>query len=96
MCCPILDGRRGRHTSTPRPTTPSSVEDKTINAGSARLSEADRADLLALRPPDDLRALTPRDLPPALAARLTERDGTIGAIIAIKPARRSASTTAAR
>ncbi|MBA3463263.1 MAG: MMPL family transporter [Deltaproteobacteria bacterium] len=49
------------------------------------LSEVDRADLLALRPPDDLGALRPKDLPPALAARLTERDGTIGAIVAIKP-----------
>lgn len=49
------------------------------------LDEAERTELLALRPPDDLRALTPRDLPPALAARMTERDGTVGAIIAIKP-----------
>ncbi len=49
------------------------------------LDDAERADLLALRPPDGLRALTSRDLPPALAARLTERDGTVGAIIAVKP-----------
>ena len=49
------------------------------------LDESERADLLALRPPDDLRALTARDLPPALAGRLTERDGTVGAIIAVKP-----------
>jgi len=49
------------------------------------LDDVQRADLLALRPPDDLRALTARDLPPALAARLTERDGTVGTIIAVKP-----------
>ena len=56
-----------------------------IDEVAPELSEADRTDLLALRPPDELRAITTADLPPALAARLTERDGTIGAIIAIKP-----------
>ena len=49
------------------------------------LDDAERADLLALRPPDDLRAISARDLPPALAARMTERDGTVGAVIAVKP-----------
>ncbi|MDX2092088.1 MAG: MMPL family transporter [Kofleriaceae bacterium] len=44
-----------------------------------------RDELLALRPPDDLAAVTARDLPPALAAKLTERDGSIGKIIAVKP-----------
>lgn len=49
------------------------------------IPDAERDELLALRPPDDLRALAPRDLPPALAARLTERDGTVGTVIAVKP-----------
>jgi predicted RND superfamily exporter protein len=44
-----------------------------------------RDELLALRPPDDLRAVTARDLPPALAAKLTERDGSVGKIIAVRP-----------
>jgi predicted RND superfamily exporter protein len=44
-----------------------------------------RAELLALRPADDLRALTVADLPPALRAKLTERDGSIGRVIAVKP-----------
>ena len=50
-----------------------------------QLTDEERDELMALRPPDGLRAITPRDLPPALAARLTERDGTIGTIIAVKP-----------
>ena len=49
------------------------------------VDDAELEDLRALRPPDDLHALTARDLPPALAARLTERDGTVGTIIAVKP-----------
>ncbi len=44
-----------------------------------------RAELLALRPADDLRALTVADLPPALRAKLTERDGSVGRVIAVKP-----------
>jgi predicted RND superfamily exporter protein len=56
-----------------------------IDEAAPELSDADRADLMALRPPDDLRAVSIRDLPPALAARLTEKDGTVGAIIAVKP-----------
>ncbi|MGE0395811.1 MAG: MMPL family transporter [Kofleriaceae bacterium] len=42
-------------------------------------------ELLALRPADDLRALTAGDLPPALRAKLTERDGSFGRVIAVKP-----------
>ncbi|MBL0213324.1 MAG: MMPL family transporter [Myxococcales bacterium] len=56
-----------------------------VDEVSPLLDDAERADLLALRPPDGLGALTARDLPPSLAARLTERDGTVGAIIAVKP-----------
>ncbi|MBL9016609.1 MAG: MMPL family transporter [Myxococcales bacterium] len=56
-----------------------------LDAIAPELDEAERTELLALRPPDGLRAITPRDLPPALRARLTERDGTIGTIIAVKP-----------
>ncbi|MFN0245663.1 MAG: MMPL family transporter [Kofleriaceae bacterium] len=44
-----------------------------------------RDELLALRPADDLRALVPADLPPALRAKLTERDGSIGRLVAVKP-----------
>ncbi len=44
-----------------------------------------RAELLALRPPDDLRAIAAADLPPSIASRLTERDGSIGRIVAVRP-----------
>ena len=44
-----------------------------------------RAELLALRPADDLRALVAADLPAALRAKLVERDGSIGRVIAVKP-----------
>jgi len=42
-------------------------------------------DLADLRPPDDLRRITPTDLPGELRVKLTERDGRIGYLIAVKP-----------
>lgn len=56
-----------------------------IDDAAPLLDDRERDELLAQRPPDDLRALTAADLPPTLAARLTERDGTVGAVIAVKP-----------
>jgi hypothetical protein len=44
-----------------------------------------RDELLALRPDDHLAPITARDLPPALAHALTERDGRVGLMIAVKP-----------
>jgi predicted RND superfamily exporter protein len=49
------------------------------------LPDDTRAELLALRPADDLAAITPASLPSELAAKLTERDGRIGLIFAVKP-----------
>ncbi|HTL33755.1 MAG TPA: MMPL family transporter [Kofleriaceae bacterium] len=49
------------------------------------LPDDQRADLLALRPADDLKAITVADLPPELAAKITERDGRTGLMIAVKP-----------
>ncbi|HEU0033419.1 MAG TPA: MMPL family transporter [Kofleriaceae bacterium] len=48
----------------------------------------DRGELAAQRPPDGLAKITPATLPPALAAKLTERDGRIGYIVAVKPSDR--------
>jgi predicted RND superfamily exporter protein len=42
-------------------------------------------DVADLRPPDDLRAFTPADLPAEVRVKLTERDGRIGNLIAVKP-----------
>jgi uncharacterized protein len=41
----------------------------------------DRAELLKWRPPDDLRPLAPRDLPPNVKRYFLEKDGTIGRIV---------------
>ncbi len=49
------------------------------------LAPAARDELLALRPPDDLRAITPADLPASIASKLTERDGRVGLIVAVRP-----------
>ena len=49
------------------------------------LTDGERTELLALRPPDDVAAITPHDLPADLRAKLTERDGRIGYMIAVKP-----------
>ncbi|HEY5925665.1 MAG TPA: MMPL family transporter [Kofleriaceae bacterium] len=49
------------------------------------LDDEQRKELLALRPADELAAVTPADLPPALARKLTERDGRVGLMIAVKP-----------
>ncbi len=49
------------------------------------LDDKERAELLALRPADNLRPLTVADLPPALRHKLTERDGRTGLMIAVKP-----------
>ncbi len=50
------------------------------------LDDKERAELGELRPPDDLRSFTPQDLPPSLRDKLTEKDGHIGLLIAIRPA----------
>ncbi|HEY4057061.1 MAG TPA: MMPL family transporter [Kofleriaceae bacterium] len=49
------------------------------------LPEAQRAQLLAQRPSDDLRVLTAADVPPSVRIKLTERDGSVGKMIAVKP-----------
>jgi len=51
----------------------------------AALDDADRQELLALRPPDDLAAITPENLPPGLVNNLKERDGRVGLIIGVRP-----------
>ncbi len=50
------------------------------------LPENERAELADLRPPDDLHTFTANDLPHGLRDRLTEKDGRIGYLIAIRPA----------
>jgi uncharacterized protein len=50
------------------------------------LPEEDRKELAELRPPDDLATFTPPMLPSGLRDRLSEKDGRIGFLIAIRPA----------
>jgi hypothetical protein len=45
------------------------------------LSGAERDDMLALRPPDDLKAIGDADLPDMIAARFSEKDGTRGRLV---------------
>jgi predicted RND superfamily exporter protein len=56
-----------------------------IDEAAGILEGADRDELLALRPSDDLAAITIDTLPPTIAAKLTERDGRRGLIVAVKP-----------
>lgn len=50
------------------------------------LPEEERTELAELRPPDDLKAFTAQQLPPTLRDRLTEKDGRIGYLLAVRPA----------
>jgi uncharacterized protein len=50
------------------------------------LPEDERTELAELRPPDSLREFTPKDLPASLRDRLTEKDGRIGYLLAVRPA----------
>jgi len=54
----------------------------------AALTDAERAELAELRPPDDLAAITPRTLPPMIRDQLEEKDGRIGYLISIRPSPR--------
>ena len=56
-----------------------------IDEAADALDEADRAQLLALRPADDLREITVASLPPLLRRTLTERDGRMGLMVSVKP-----------
>ncbi|HUQ04771.1 MAG TPA: MMPL family transporter [Kofleriaceae bacterium] len=49
------------------------------------LDDETRNELLALRPPDDLAAITPEHLPAGLVNNLRERDGRVGLIVGIRP-----------
>ncbi len=48
------------------------------------LSEDERNTLLELKPPETLRVLDPKDLPPLLQRRFQERDGTVGAVFYVR------------
>jgi len=52
----------------------------------AALNDQERAELVELRPPDDLQIITPQTLPPLVREQLEEKDGRIGYIISIRPA----------
>ena len=49
------------------------------------LDDETRAELRALRPPDDLRAITTADLPPEIADTMREKNGTVGLLIGVRP-----------
>ena len=51
------------------------------------LDDKERAELLELRPPDDLAPITADDLPPSSRDQFTEKDGRVGYSIAVRPAK---------
>jgi len=51
----------------------------------AALPDRDRAELAELRPPDDLRPVSGRELPAALRDVVIERDGRIGLLVSVRP-----------
>ena len=57
-----------------------------IDEATAVVEGDTRAELLALRPPDDLAPITRDALPPSLRDRLAEKNGEVGLLIAIRPA----------
>ncbi|HVK89069.1 MAG TPA: MMPL family transporter [Kofleriaceae bacterium] len=57
-----------------------------IDEAAPDLEEKDRAELLELRPPDDLKRVSIETLPPSLRERFTEKDGRVGFLIEIRPA----------
>ena len=56
-----------------------------IDEASDALDDTEQKELADLRPPDDLKTFTAHDLPATLRDRLTEKDGRIGYLIAIRP-----------
>ncbi|HEX5063747.1 MAG TPA: MMPL family transporter [Kofleriaceae bacterium] len=50
------------------------------------MDDKERAELGELRPPEGLHPFTANELPPTLRDKLTEKDGRIGYLIAIRPA----------
>jgi predicted RND superfamily exporter protein len=56
-----------------------------IDEAAEALPDAERAELAELRPSDELRAFTAADLPAPLRAKLSEKDGRIGYLVAVTP-----------
>jgi hypothetical protein len=48
------------------------------------MSEEERQRLTELKPPETLRVLEPKDLPPLLQRRFQEKDGTVGAVFFVR------------
>ncbi|MCX5748296.1 MAG: hypothetical protein NT062_38070, partial [Proteobacteria bacterium] len=58
------------------------IDDPALDA----LEEAEHAEILALRPPDDVAMITRGMLPPSLLALVTDRMGVVGRMISVRPA----------
>ncbi len=57
-----------------------------IDANAEALPDDQRAEILALRPPDGLRAIEATDLPDLVKSQLVEKDGRMGLLISVRPA----------
>ncbi|HTL35679.1 MAG TPA: MMPL family transporter [Kofleriaceae bacterium] len=56
-----------------------------IDEAADELEPDQKAEMIELRPPDDLEPFTVDDLPPTLRERFTEKDGRVGYLIAVRP-----------
>jgi hypothetical protein len=55
------------------------------------LNEKERADLNKINPPENLRLLNPKDLPPIAQRPFTEVDGTVGRVVLVYPVEKGLS-----
>jgi predicted RND superfamily exporter protein len=60
------------------------IRDRLTPAVLASLGDAERADVLVLRPPETLRAVRTADLPTLLRRRFEENDGRLGTVFYVK------------
>lgn len=61
-----------------------SIRDRATPVALSRMSPAERADAEAMRPPEGLAPLEPRDLPGLLRRRFEERNGTVGTVFYVR------------
>jgi predicted RND superfamily exporter protein len=60
------------------------------------LNDDEKKQLAQVNPPDNLRALTPQDLPPLVKRPFTEVDGTIGRVVLVYPTEKGVSVWSGR
>jgi uncharacterized protein len=62
----------------------SQIRDRLSPGVLSRLTPAERSKIEGMRPPESLRTLSPKDLPPLILRRFSEKDGRIGTLVYVK------------